>query len=92
MAVRAALGARRLRLVRQVIVESLALSFLGAALGVLLAIWGVPLAVSLVPQLPNAGEARLTGSALAVAVSIAFIMGILFGMGPPRPFTAHAPT
>jgi putative ABC transport system permease protein len=82
MAVRAALGARRLRIVRQMIVESLALSLTGAALGVLLAIWGVPLAVSLVPQLPNAGEARLTVAALAVAVAIAFVMGILFGTAP----------
>ncbi len=82
MAVRAALGARRLRIVRQMIVESLALSFLGGSLGVLLAVWGVPFAVSLVPQLPNAGQASLTGSALAVAVAIAFIMGILFGIAP----------
>jgi predicted permease len=82
MAVRAALGASRLRLVRQMIVESLALSFLGGALGVLLAIWGVPLAASLVPQLPNAGQASLTGGALAAAVGIAFAMGILFGIAP----------
>jgi putative ABC transport system permease protein len=82
MAVRAALGARRLRILRQVIVESLTLSFLGSVLGVLLAVWGVPLAVSLVPQLPNAGQARLTLASLAIALAIAFVMGILFGMAP----------
>jgi len=82
MAVRAALGARRLRIVRQMIVESLVLSFLGGALGVLLAIWGVPVAVSLVPQLPNIGEASLTAGSLAVALGIAFAMGILFGIAP----------
>jgi putative ABC transport system permease protein len=80
MAVRAALGASPLRIVRQMIVESLVLSFLGGALGVLLAIWGVPLAISLVPQLPNAGQASLTPAALAAAVGIAFVMGILFGI------------
>ncbi len=82
VAVRAALGARRLRIVRQMLVESLTLSFLGGALGVLLAIWGVPLAASLVPQLPNAGQASLTGGALAAAVGISFVMGILFGIAP----------
>src|SRR5579864_2201036 len=82
MAVRAALGARRLRLLRQVIVESLSLSIVGGALGVLLAIWGVPLAGSLVPQLPNFAQARLTISALAAALGIAIVMGILFGIAP----------
>jgi putative ABC transport system permease protein len=82
MAVRAALGASRLRILRQLMVESLALSFLGGALGVMLAIMGVPLAVSLVPQLPNAGEAALTGWALGAALGIAFTMGILFGIAP----------
>jgi putative ABC transport system permease protein len=82
MAVRAALGARRLRIVRQLMVESLVLSFLGAGLGVLLAIWGVPLAVSLAPQLPNGGEASLTATALLTALGIAFVMGILFGIAP----------
>ncbi len=82
MAVRAALGARRLRILRQLIVESMALSFVGGTLGVLLAIWGVPLAASLVPQLPNAGQASLTGGSLAAALGIVFVMGILFGIAP----------
>jgi putative ABC transport system permease protein len=82
MAVRTALGARRGRILRQMIVESLALSFLGCALGTLFAHWGVPLAVSLVPQLPNGGEARLTALAPAAAVGIAIAMGILFGIAP----------
>lgn len=82
MAVRAALGARRLRMLRQLIVESLVLSFVGGALGVLLAIWGVPFAASLVPQLPNAGQASLTGGALAAALGVVFVMGVLFGIAP----------
>jgi putative ABC transport system permease protein len=82
MAIRSALGARRGRIVRQLIVESLALSFLGGGLGMLLAIWGVPLAVSLVPQLPNAGEAALTSGALLAALAVTFVMGILFGIAP----------
>ena len=82
MAVRFALGARRGRIIRQLIVESLALSFLGGGLGMLLAIWGVPFAVSLVPLLPNAGEAALTSGALLAALAVAFVMGILFGIAP----------
>ena len=82
MAIRSALGARRGRIMRQLIVESLALSFLGGVLGMLLAIWGVPVVVSLVPQLPNAGQAALTSGALLTALAVAFVMGILFGMAP----------
>jgi len=82
IAVRAALGARRWRIARQLIVESLTLSFLGGAVGVLLALWGVPTAVSLVPYLPNAEQASLTSGALIAAMGVTFAMGVLFGTAP----------
>jgi len=82
MAVRSALGARRGRIVRQLVVESLILSCVGGGLGVLLALWGVPAAVSLVPELPNGEQAALTGTALLVALVLTFVAGVLFGIAP----------
>lgn len=82
MALRSALGARRGRIVRQLVVESVILSFVGGSLGVLLAIWGVPAAVLLVPELPNGGQAALTPIALLIAIAVTFLTGVLFGIAP----------
>ena len=82
MALRSALGARRGRIVRQLVVESLLLSFVGGGLGVLLAIWGVPAVVSLVPNLPNGTQAALTPIAMLTALALTFLTGVLFGIAP----------
>ena len=82
MALRSALGARRGRIVRQLVIESLILSFSGGALGVLLAVWGVHAAVSLVPELPNGEQAALTPIALLTALIVTFMTGVLFGIAP----------
>jgi len=88
MALRSALGARRGRIVRQLVVESLILSFLGGGLGVLLTIWGVPAAVSLVPELPNGPQATLTPLALLTAIAMTVLTGVLFGLAPAF-YSAH---
>ncbi len=82
-AVRAAVGALGGRLVRQLLVESLALSIAGGIAGALLARW----ALSAVKQisalnLPGIGEIRLDGSVLAFTLAISVVAGVLFGLFP----------
>ena len=83
LAVRAALGAGRERLVRQMITESVALALTGGAAGVLLAALGVPLLARLVPAtLPIAGSPSLDLRVLALAGLFAGVTGLGFGLLP----------
>ncbi len=82
-AVRAALGAGRLRLIGQLLVESVLLSFAGGALGVLLA-WfclrAIPHLTSF--DLPRTSEIHLDWIVLAFAAVVSMATGILFGLAP----------
>jgi putative ABC transport system permease protein len=82
-AVRAALGAARGRLIRQLLAESLVLATLGGALGVLLAQWGLR-AITRVTALPlpRAGDIRLDGMVLAFTLALSIATGVLFGLFP----------
>lgn len=85
IALRVALGARRARLIRQMLTESLLLSFAGAVGGVCLSAVCLPLLVHLIPRqyLPTAPElVRVDHSAIAVACGIAVFTRILFGIAP----------
>ena len=83
LAVRTALGASRLRLVRQTLVESLALGLAGGAIGVLLATWMVRLIVAVAPaDVPRIETAGLDLPALAFALALSIGVALLFGVVP----------
>ncbi len=83
VAIRAALGATRRRLARQLLVESLLLSLLGGAAGVAIAAWGTELLVGLAPAgVPRLHEVGMDGRALAVGLLVALATGCLFGLVP----------
>src|SRR5262249_25748490 len=83
MALRAAVGAGRFRLLRQVLTESVALSCCGAALGLVLAVAGTrELAHLHAFKLPLLASIRIDGSALLFTVLAAFVSGVLFGLLP----------
>lgn len=83
LAVRAALGASRTRLVRQLLVETTVLGVCGGALGVLLARLGLELLAALAPvSLPRANEIGLDGRVLVFAGLLSLVTGLLSGALP----------
>ncbi len=83
LAIRAALGATRGRLVRQLLTENCLLGLLGGAVGVALAWFGLDLLLKLLPlQLPRAGEIALSRSVLGFSLGVSLLTGFLFGLAP----------
>jgi len=83
LAVRAAVGAGRARLVRQLITEAIALSLVGSILGLMLAYWGTQALVAAKPaDLPRLDEIGLDGTVVSVTLAAAILTGLLFGLMP----------
>jgi predicted permease len=82
-AVRAALGAGKSRLIRQLLTESLLLGAVGGALGLLLASWGMRAALNALPDtLPRSGEIHIDLRVLLFTAAATLLAGILFGLVP----------
>jgi putative ABC transport system permease protein len=82
MSVRAALGAGRTRIVRQLITESVLLAGIGGGLGMLTAAWAVPLIVALSPGDLSGVHASLDLPVASFALAVSIVTGLLFGCVP----------
>jgi putative ABC transport system permease protein len=83
MAIRTAMGASRWRIVRQLLTESVLLSFVGGGLGLLLASWGVKLIVAISPNsIPRSREITVDNRVLVFTIAVAVLTGIFFGLVP----------
>ncbi len=83
LAIRAALGATRGRLIRQLLTENCLLGLLGGAAGVALAWVGLDLLLRLLPlQLPLSGAPGISGGVLLFSLGVSVLTGLLFGLAP----------
>ena len=83
LAIRAAIGAGRARIVRQVLSESLVLATFGGLAGIAIAWWSLPLLIRLAPDgVPRLGSATLSGPVLAAAVALAAGSALFVGLLP----------
>ncbi len=83
VAVRAAIGAGRGRIVRQLLTESAVIGLLGGAVGMLLAVWGIRLIRAVGPDgVPRLDQARLDWEGVGFAVALSLVSAAIFGLLP----------
>jgi predicted permease len=82
-AIRASLGASHVRVIRQLLTESILLSAFGGTLGILLAFWGTKAVLGTLPgALPRANEVSLDSRVLLFTIALSLLAGIVFGLAP----------
>ena len=87
VAIRSALGASRWRVIRQLLTESMLLSLAGGLAGLLIAFWGVPALVAVLPQsqlnaMPFLKSLNIDASILAFSFGLSVLTGLIFGLAP----------
>jgi len=83
IAIRRAMGAGQVRLIRQMLTESILLAGFGGALGLLLATWGVQILLGLTPKdIPRLEGVSVDGWALLFTFAVSIGTGVLFGLAP----------
>lgn len=83
VALRTAIGATRLRILRQLLTESVLLGLIGGTFGVLLAILGVKVLVSFIPpSIPRVSEIGIDPTVLAFTLLVSVLTGLIFGLMP----------
>ena len=83
IAVRAALGAGRGRIIRQLLTESLVIAFIGGAFGTLLAFWGTKALLALAPStLPRVSGVQVDLRILLLSLGVSLVCGVIFGLVP----------
>ncbi len=87
IAIRAAIGAGRVRLIRQCLVESVLLALLGGAASLFLAHWAINIIVKLGSDIiPRVGQANIDSRVLVFTLAVSIATGLLFGLGPALSF------
>ena len=89
LAIRAALGAGRARLIRQLFTESLFLALLGGTCGILLASWGIDAILALSPAgLPRIDEVTIDARVIAFTFAVSIVTALTFGLAPAIQFSS----
>jgi ABC-type antimicrobial peptide transport system permease subunit len=83
IAIRMAVGAGRMRMLRQLLTESVVLALLGGGAGLLLTKWAIAVIVRIAPHaVPRLGEATIDASVLGFTLAVSLATGFPFGLGP----------
>ncbi|HVG18372.1 MAG TPA: ABC transporter permease, partial [Blastocatellia bacterium] len=83
MAIRSALGARRARIIRQLLTESAALAILGGVAGLLIAVWGLRVLIAMSPpDTPRLDQVGVDMKVMAFTFGVSLLTGFIFGLVP----------